>query len=275
LKALLALALAGRPRLVLAEEKTVPVLWRGAREVPHIAITFDDCFFLKLLQQLEKLLDDKPSVKVTFFPVGLALLNTIRKDADLWKRLRQSGHEIDYHTYDHRHPSKLTSEELQEDYDKWLAACEKALGEEPTVRFARPPYGERSQSFLDLCADRELILAMWSRDWSCCSETVPERLAEAKGGDIALMHIRAVDIETAEETLALLPAISLRAVGLSELYFASRMLRASQRLPAAWWRQRAGLQSGPGMPLGGSRLATPIAAHPVASPDGKRRVNLA
>jgi len=209
------------------------ILWHGARDIPQVALTFDDCFHLDLLHRLEELLGDNPWGRVTFFPVGTALEQTARRDAELWGRLVASGHEIGYHTYDHRHPDEMTAEELSEDYQKWLEACKEAVGEEPVVLFARPPYGECSQSFRDLCAEQGLVLAMWSKDWSRCAEGLCEKVEKAEPGDIVVMHVSSVDVRNVGEVLSVLEERSLQVVTLSRLYSATNKLPGLRRVREA------------------------------------------
>lgn len=243
------------------------ILWRGARDMPGVALTFDDCFSLALLQELEKALDQHPHVRVTFFPVGIALLNTSRNDKDLWQRLARKGHEIGYHTHEHRRPSDMTLEQFEEDYGKWLSAYEQAAGEQANLRFARPPYGDRSRSFLDLCEGHDLVPTMWSKDWSRTPEPAP-RMTTSMGGDIALMHVRGVDIQLAKEVLKVLPSLPLRGVGLSELYYGSKKQLVVDALrTGAWWQANALLAS-PGIPLRVAIAARPAAPERHAAPAG-------
>jgi peptidoglycan/xylan/chitin deacetylase (PgdA/CDA1 family) len=122
-----------------ADEETPAVLWHGRRSMPNLSLTFDDCYRGKTLQNLERLLAANASVKVTFFPVGQALINTTLDDPELWKRLLSQGHEIGYHGFDHRRPSALSDAHFLVDFERWLNAARQALGQEPAVRFARAP----------------------------------------------------------------------------------------------------------------------------------------
>ena len=80
---------------------TAPLIWNGTRKFKRIAFTYDDCYLLKKMQDLEALLDEYPDFKVTFFPVGTKLTNLDQQDPGIWKRLVDKGHEIGYHTYEH------------------------------------------------------------------------------------------------------------------------------------------------------------------------------
>lgn len=191
---------------------------RGAPDIPLVAVTYDDCFSIGLLQDLERLLAQSPVTAVTFFPVGQALLNTVREDEGIWKRLRDAGHEIGYHTHDHRHCSELTLEEMRDDYGKWLEAATAAWGDEPEVCFARPPYADLSDSFRDLCAERGLVLGWWTHDWSQSTSLGPHPTAALGPGDIGLLHPSSTALQMTAEVLDWLPRLGLRAVGMSRLH---------------------------------------------------------
>ncbi len=197
------------------------VFRRGAADIPWAAITYDDCFSIGILQELERLLAASPDTKVTFFPVGQALLNTVRQDEGIWKRLRDAGHEIGYHTHDHRYSTELSLEEMRDDYDKWLAAATAAWGEEPEVRFGRPPYAELSDSFRDICNEKGLVIAWWTHDWSRSTSLGSDPGSALRAGDIGLLHPSSTALQMTAEVLGWLPRLRLRGVSMSQLYEAS------------------------------------------------------
>ncbi len=235
---------------------------RGAPDVPLVAVTYDDCFSIGLLQDLERLLAQSPGTNVTFFPVGQALLNTVREDEGIWKRLRDAGHGIGYHTHDHRHCSELTLEEMREDFGKWLDAATAAWGDEPTVRFARPPYADLSDSFRDLCLEKGLVLGWWTRDWSYSTSLGPDPAAALQPGDIGLLHPSSTALQMTAEVLDWLPRLGLRGVGMSVLYEAwlDPEAYAAEEVPllaAADMRTASGEPDPPATPA--ARPATAIA----------------
>ncbi len=191
---------------------------RGDPTLSLVSLTYDDCYAIGTLQDLEALLAESPSTSVTFFPTGKALLNTACADESIWKRLRDAGHEIGYHTHEHRHSSELTLEEMRADYALWLEAATAALGEEPAVRFARPPYADLSDSFRGLCEEMGLVVAWWTHDWSYRTGLGPDPRAALQGGDIGLLHPGAAALQMTAEVLDWLPWLGLRGVGLSRLH---------------------------------------------------------
>jgi peptidoglycan/xylan/chitin deacetylase (PgdA/CDA1 family) len=194
-----------------------PVIWHGSRELPLVAITVDDCYSLRALGALEGVLDRFPDARLTFFPTGRALLNTSVRASGLWHRLAANGHELGYHGFEHELPSLSSASELTGDFDRWLAACADAIQEQPQVRFARPPYGDISRSFEDMCSERDLSIAMWSTDWAGAWDDARRRVAAVQPGDIVLVHTRDQDIENLEMALSVLAGQPLGFVTLSTL----------------------------------------------------------
>lgn len=207
-------ALWGRVVPALAAPPDPLIVFHGKREVPSVALTFDDCISCRLLQELERRLDRESVVKVTFFPAGFALVNTARRDPGLWKRLIDRGHEVGYHGHAHEYASCLSPEEMRSDFVRWCEAFGEVLGSVPDVRFARPPYGDLGRSFLQLCRERNLVVAMWSANWG-----KREAFRRMRAGDIGLLHIRQSDVDLMQEILLLLHNRGFQATTLSELCF--------------------------------------------------------
>jgi peptidoglycan/xylan/chitin deacetylase (PgdA/CDA1 family) len=218
-----AATLAGR---LPAGRKLPPIFAHGSREYPSLALTYDDCYLIRLLQELDRMLAARPEMRVTFFPVGKALLNIAGHDPDLWPRLYRAGHEIGYHTFDHTAPSLLTTKELVADFDYWMETAAQVVGQAPAVRFARPPFSDRSRSFLELCLERNLVVGLWSADWSSEWGGDPARgsreMSRVRNGDVVLLHIRTSDITNTQTALSLPAVAAKRRVTMSQLYAAAR-----------------------------------------------------
>jgi peptidoglycan/xylan/chitin deacetylase (PgdA/CDA1 family) len=158
-------------------------------------------------------------VHITLFPVGEALVSNEVKDPGVWKRFVDQGHEIGYHSFDHTNPEVVSTQNVVADYDRWLGALRQVLGEEPLVRFARPPFGNTSASFLSMCAQRGLVPTMWSTGWGGPTESVVSyTVPKIQRGDIVLLHTRPEDMDTTAEALPELANRGIQAVTLSRLY---------------------------------------------------------
>ena len=204
-----------------AKYQEQPVIYKGSEHFNRVALTYDDCYLITMLRKLETILAAHPEAQVTFFPVGEALLSTNQKDEGIWKRFQAQGHEIGYHSFDHINPQVVSSENVLIDYDRWLDALREVLDEDsPVVRFARPPFGNASPSFLYMCAERGLVPTLWSTGWGGPTESVVNHtVPKIKPGDIVLLHTRIEDMDTTAKALPELAERGIQAVTMSRLYF--------------------------------------------------------
>ncbi len=212
------------PRVLAAggENADFQVFKHGRRDQAKIALSYDDGYLVKKLQSLEIMLREHPDVKVTFFPTGEALLRTNDKDAGIWQRFLEGGHEIGSHTFDHANPGMRSTQNLLADYAKWLAALYQVTESRPPVRFARPPFGNLSPSYQKMCVERGLVAAMWSASWGGELALTMKNIEAVENGDVVLLHISSQDVNTNTPfILSFLKERGLRSVTMSELYFAS------------------------------------------------------
>jgi peptidoglycan/xylan/chitin deacetylase (PgdA/CDA1 family) len=196
-----------------------PVFYQGSKHYNRVALTYDDCYLVTMLHRLEDILDQNPGARITLFPVGEALLNNEGKDPGVWKRFVDKGHEIGYHSFDHTNPEVVSAENVVADFDRWMDALREVLGEEPVVRFARPPYGNTSPSFLYMCAQRGVVPTMWSTGWGGPTESVVNyTVPKIQRGDVVLLHTRIEDMDTSEKALPKLTERAIQPVTMSHLY---------------------------------------------------------
>ena len=197
---------------------TAPLIWNGSRKFKRMAFTYDDCYLLNKMQALEKLLNEYPEFNVTFFPVGVKLLNLEEQDNGIWRRLVERGHEIGYHTFDHVNLGVMSPAAALMDYDKWYAALTQVLGREYTVRFVRPPYDIISYTLDVLCQERGLVATMFSLGGGGEPDIVVRAIQKGKNGDIVQMHIRTQDYNSSVQIYPWLRENKWELVTMSKLY---------------------------------------------------------
>ena len=175
----------------------------------RIALTFDDGPAASTEAVLDVL--DAAETRATFFAIG----SVVRGRESTLRRMRESGHEIGVHGFNHlnalliREPETLSRE---------LASCadelERALGERPQL--VRPPYGgDAGRTAREAEALGLGPVVLWSVlgfDWEpdAREEEIAGRvLAEAHPGAIVCLHDgdRKDPTVARDATLAALPAI--------------------------------------------------------------------
>jgi peptidoglycan/xylan/chitin deacetylase (PgdA/CDA1 family) len=215
------LAAAALSRLLpaLAQHDTPPPqIWRGSAHHRYVALTYDDCYLVKRMQDLERLLAEFPDFKITLFPVGVALLNNESKDSGIWKRFYEKGHEIGYHSWEHTNFGVMSTQTALEDYARWLDALTQVMGFTPVVRFGRPTYGSLAPSFDAVCKQYSLVNTMWSTGWGGALEDGLNAAKRSRNGDIVLMHIRTQDYDTCLQAYPWMKDNGWGAVTLTKLY---------------------------------------------------------
>ncbi len=213
------IALNADPGLVTAQDAvSAPLIWRGSPHHRYVALTYDDCYLVKRMQDLEDLLAQYPEFKITLFPVGVALLSNESKDPGIWKRFFEKGHEIGYHSWDHTNIGVMSPESALADFDRWMEALNQVMGFQPTVHFGRPPFGVLSYSFDVLCKMRGLVNTMWSTGWGGELEVGLNAAKKSRNGDIVLLHIRTQDYDTSLQAYPWMMENGWGAVTLTKLY---------------------------------------------------------
>lgn len=160
---------------------------QGPASVKKIALTFDDGPSGKLTPQYMEILK-KENVPATFFMLG----ESVQKNPTMAKRVADEGFEIGCHTTSHKSLPGKSLEVIHQEIIGTADYIEQVTGKRPRV--FRPPYGALNKAVLNVCAEGNMALVLWSvdtNDWKArsTSESVHNAITrEAHGGAVILMH---------------------------------------------------------------------------------------
>ncbi|MCP1387132.1 polysaccharide deacetylase family protein [Corynebacterium sp. TA-R-1] len=150
-----------------------------------VAITFDD----GPVGDTDRLLDmlKEKDAKATFFVVG----SNAKANPKIMQRMRDEGHTIANHTYNHPRLPKLSDGAIGKQLDDTNAAIAETTGVTP--RWMRPPYGMYDNRVVAASGDRGLAVALWdvdTSDWKHrdTAKTCKLAVEGAKPGSVILMH---------------------------------------------------------------------------------------
>ena len=182
---------------------------------PMLALTFDD----GPSAHTERLLDAFAANggKGTFFVVG----NMIDGRVEALRRMAAEGHEIGGHSWDHRQLTKLSTEELTDQFMSTRAKIYSITGLDATTM--RPPYGSCDDQVKAKAEKLGIALINWSvdtLDWKYKdADTVYKAVMDgAKDGAIILCHdLHKTTVDAMERAIPALIAEGYQLVTVTEL----------------------------------------------------------
>ncbi len=133
-----------------------------------VCLTYDDLwsehFALRIGKEFYK-----RGIRLTFFPIGYAVLNNLEKPLagyeNLYPRLRDMGHEFGCHLFTHRVPTDFSLQQLiDEEMEPTLWIMRRALGPNFQPVGIRPPYGIVTDPLRELSARYDIPLILWGID---------------------------------------------------------------------------------------------------------------
>ncbi len=174
----------------------------GRRDVPKVALTFDDGPDPVFTRQVLEILD-RYGARATFFCVG----HHVAALPDEVRRIVAGGHGLGNHSWSHPFLFDLTPGQLREQIDRTTEELDRVAGTAPA--WFRPPYGALSPEVLAVLAEHPATLTMWGRGRprlvaAGARADRQDRPGGVGPGSVVLMHEGAGD---RGQTVAALPAI--------------------------------------------------------------------
>ncbi|MEP6636631.1 MAG: polysaccharide deacetylase family protein [Acidobacteriota bacterium] len=199
-----------------------PTVWRGRRDMPAVALTFDD----GPSQDTERILDvlAEHNVCATFFMIG----RHVESLPQTARRVVAEGHGVGNHSYSHPIFLYRAPRGTLEQLERAQAVITKTTGVRP--RLARPPCGVRTPAYFRAAEKLELRTVQWDVagfDWRSRSakQIAGDVLRQVVPGSIILLHDGDSEgKQDRRETVVALPLImeglrerGLRVVPLTEM----------------------------------------------------------
>lgn len=161
-----------------------PSVWRGPRDTPAIALTFDDGPSESTPALLAVLAETR--ARATFFQCGA----NVRRLPEIARQVADAGHEIGNHSATHPIFCFRSRAFLQAELSRAQDTIESATGVRPVL--FRAPYGVRWFGLGGVQRDLGLMGVMWTAiglDWKRPADRIAARLLRAaSNGAILCLH---------------------------------------------------------------------------------------
>ena len=196
--------------------------------MPVIALTFDDGPNTVITPQVLDILE-KEGIVASFF---LIAQNINPESAEMVRRARAMGCDIENHTVTHPFMDKLSVEEILEEVKTCTEKIVEITGEAP--EFFRPPFIAVNQAMYDNI-DLTFICGMGCEDWVptvTAQERIDRVLANAADGQIVLLHDMEWNVNTVEALKTIIPELKKRGY---EFATVSQIFKMKNVTPKRGW----------------------------------------
>ncbi len=163
-----------------ADEQVVPAM---AYYEKVVALTFDDGPGYKTTMMLLDGLRER-NVHATFFLLG----EKIEERREVVEKMKEDGHLIGNHTYDHVQLDAINIECAKDEIAKTSNIIQEITGDYPN--YIRPPYGCWNRELEDAISLTPVLWTLDTTDWNTrdVERIVNYVIEEVESGDIILMH---------------------------------------------------------------------------------------
>lgn len=178
-----------------------------------VAITFDDSPNKGNTSKILKYLNNNMA-HATFFIVG----DKITNNEDILLSIKNYGNEIGSHSFSHQNMSKLSDDEIIDDYNKMNKIYRNLFDED--IKYLRPPYGIYKNSQLNLLSTSYILWSLDTNDWRYRNSDylVNYVVNNIKDGDIILFHdTYDSTVKAIEELLPILYSKGYQVMSVGEL----------------------------------------------------------
>jgi len=172
---------------------------------PHsgmMCLTFDDGWGRRNIERILNALR-RHNVRATLFVIG----HRLKAYPHLWNKAISDGHEIAYHSMDHKWKTGFSNERIVADIERWETIAREVLGEDYVIpKIARLPggAGHRSARVLGVFNNLGYTVVGWCTDTLTGVEVrtaenkAAHVLARARPGAVILQHFNELDARATE-----------------------------------------------------------------------------
>ena len=174
--------------------------------MPIIALTFDDGPNTVITPQVLDLLEEH-GIVASFF---LIAQNITPESAEVVRRAKKMGCDIENHTVTHTAMNEMTPEEIRAEVEACTGKIIEITGEAP--KFFRPPFIAVSRALYDT-VDMTVICGVGCEDWVpavTAQERAERVLAAAEDGQIVLLHDMEWNQNTVDALKTIIPKLKER-----------------------------------------------------------------
>lgn len=166
-----------KPETIIEEPKILE------KRKKTIALSFDDGPSNSVTPKILDILKEQ-EVTATFFVLG----SRINNHANIIRRIKDEGHEIGNHGYNHTSFKRLSGEALLNQINNTNTNIINIISEQPTL--VRPPYGELNKNAINTLNYPIIFWSIDPRDWDGTSISAMQKniITNLDDGKIILLH---------------------------------------------------------------------------------------
>lgn len=196
--------------------------------MPLIALTFDDGPNTEITPRVLDILEEE-GIKASFF---LIAQNITPESAEVVRRAKAMGCEIENHSVTHPFMNRLSADEIRREVETCTEKIAEMIGEAP--KYFRPPFIAVSQALYDT-VDLTFICGAGCEDWvpAVTAQQRAERvLANAADGQIVLLHDMPGNQNTVDALKTIIPELKKRGY---EFATVSELFEKKHVIPRRGW----------------------------------------
>ena len=204
--------------------------------MPVIALTFDDGPNTIITPQVLDLLEEY-GIVASFF---LIAQNITAESAEVVRRAKAMGCDIENHTVTHPFMDRMSVEEIRKEVDGCTEKIVEITGEAP--KFFRPPFIAVSKAMYDQI-DMTFICGAGCEDWVptiTAEQRAGRVLADAEDGQIVLLHDMKWNQNTVEALKTIIPELKKRGY---EFVTVTQLFERKNVIPKRGWLYSNALQT--------------------------------